>query len=178
MASNNRAIRVPKTPLGTIFIEPYMPDHLDFHPWWGGTCWLEGRALPFFRAILNRKNGIWTLGAFSGNDPDDAPKWPRGSRDKVRRLVVEIGSIWAADHEVVIRERGADWMQWQVERVFDSSMADIRTIQQCIGWARSLDRFDLLAPLKPLLQTISGEFSQVTRRLSARSRLDERRQAA
>jgi hypothetical protein len=88
----NRPIRIQNTALGTIWVECYEADSLHLHPWWHESCRLEGQKLPFFGVTLRRVKSRWTIEKFDdGLHPwnTDAPKWPRGAREKVPGVVLE-----------------------------------------------------------------------------------------
>jgi hypothetical protein len=113
----NRPIRIPNTALGTIWVECYEADSLHLHPWWHHTCRFAGKELPFFGVTLQRVKGRWTITKFDdGVHPwnTDAPKWPRGAREKVPGVVLEIGAAWAAANESLIRERGIEALEREV----------------------------------------------------------------
>ena len=103
-------------------------------------------------------------------------EWPRGALKKLPSIVAKIGAAWAAENEAPIREKAALHLAHRIKYIGSPDRLD--SIRECIADAAALDRLDLLKPVKPLLQAITGEFSQVTRRLSAVSRRSQHRAAA
>jgi hypothetical protein len=169
MAKIDRPIRITDTVLGTIWIECFEPDRLDLHPWLHESCRLDGQKLPFFGVTLRRVEGRWTVAKFEHDFyHPDAPKWPRGAREKIPGMVLEIGTAWAAEHESLIRDRGTEHLKEKVKAVMESTEDNLRAIRDAIAFAVSLDRLDLLEPIRPLIGAIVGEFSGINRRLAHR----------
>lgn len=174
----NRSIRLPNTALGTIHVSCFQPDTLHLNPWWHGTCRLNGTELPFFGVTLRRVEGQWTVAKFEHDFyHPDAPKWPRGVREKIPAMVLEIGTVWAAEHESWIRDRGTEYLKEKVKAVTESSEDNLRAIRDAIEYAVSLDRLDLLEPIRSLIGAIVAEFSSVNRKLASHTNVKHRRAA-
>jgi hypothetical protein len=161
----DRLIRIPNTALGTILLECYEPETLHLHPWWHESCHLAGEKLPFFRVTLRRVESRWTIVDFRDSFDPAAPEWPRGAREKVPKIAIEIGAAWAAAHESLIRERGTEYLKQEVNDLVERPADNLELIRRAIAHANYLNRLDLLEPIRPLIGALANEFLQAEQML-------------